>query len=61
MVNDVSRAYMYAPCDEDVYVELGDEDREAGEEQMCGKPSKAMYDSRQAERLRAYFTTPLVT
>ena len=51
VVNDVSRAYMYAPCDEDVYVELCDEDREAGEEQMCGKLSKAMYGTRIAAKM----------
>ena len=51
MVNDVSRACMYAPCDEDVYVERCDEDREAGEEQMCGKLSKAMYGTRIAAKL----------
>ena len=51
MVNDVSRAYMYALCDEDVYVELCDEDREAGEEQMCGKLSKAMYGTRIAAKM----------
>ena len=51
MVNDVSRAYMYAPCDQDVQVELCDEDREAGEEQMCGKLSKAMYETRIAAKM----------
>ena len=43
MVNDVSRAYMYALCDEDVNVELCDEDGEEGKEQI-GKLSKAMWD-----------------
>ena len=41
---------MYVPCDEDVYVELCDEDREAGEENMCGKLSTAMYGTRIAAK-----------
>ena len=42
---------MYPPCDEDVCVELCDEDREAGEEHMCGKLSKAAYGTRIAANM----------
>ena len=51
MVNDVSRAYMYALRDEDVDVELCDEYWEAGAEQMCGKLSKAMYGTRMVAQM----------
>ena len=51
MVNDVSRAYMYAPCDEDIYVELCEEDRAPGEDHLCGKLVKAMYGTRTAARM----------
>lgn len=51
MVNDVSRAYMYAMCEEDIYVELCAEDQEPGEEHMCGKLVKAMYGTRPAARM----------
>ena len=51
MVNDVSRAYFYAPCDEDIYVDLCEEDRDIGEEHMCGKLVKAMYGTRTAARM----------
>ena len=51
MVNDVSRAYMYALCDEDIYVELCEEDRVPGEEHLCGKLIKAMHGTRTAARM----------
>ncbi len=52
MVNDVSRAYMYADCEEDIYVELCDEDcDENDEEPMCGKLEKAMYGTRPAAKM----------
>ncbi len=47
MVNDVSRAYMYADCDEELFVELCEEDIEGDHERhMCGKLVKAMYGTR---------------
>ena len=51
MVHDVSQDYMYAPCDEDIYVDLCNEDRESGDESMCGKLVKAMYGTRPAARM----------
>ena len=54
MGNDVSRAYMYAFCDEDIYVERGEGDRALGNEHFCGKPVDVMYGT-PARRI-AYFT-----
>ena len=52
MVNDVSRAYMYADCEGGVYVELCDEDRnEDCDKGMCGKLVKAMYGIRLAANM----------
>ena len=52
MVNDVSRAYMYADCEGDVYVELCDEDQEDDEgKTMRGKMLKAMYGTRPAAKI----------
>ena len=52
MVNDVSRAYMYAECEDDIYVELCDEDQEGDEgKTMCGKLVKAMYGTRPAAKM----------
>ena len=51
MVNDVSRAYMYAPCKQEMYVELCDEDIETEEDRgKCGKLKMSMYGTRPAAR-----------
>ena len=44
MTNDVSRAYFYAPVKEGqyIYVQLLDEDKLPGEENMCGKLNFSM-------------------
>ena len=53
MVNDVSRAYMYAGCEGDIHVELREEEQENGEvKTMCGKLAKAMYGARPAAKVR---------
>ena len=52
MVNDVSRAYMYADCEGDMYVDLCDEDRtQECDKGMCGKLVKAMYGTRPAAKM----------
>ena len=48
MVNDVARAYFNAPNLTPVYVEICDEDREAGDEEMCGELLVSMYGTRPA-------------
>ncbi len=48
MVNDVKRAYFYAPAVREVYVELCEEDRGNGEENMCGLLDFSMYGTRDA-------------
>ena len=48
MVNDVSRAFFHAKATRDVYVQLPDEDKAAGEEGMCGKLNYSMYGTRDA-------------
>ena len=45
---DVSRAYFYAPTSRPVYVQLPEEDREPGDENMCGKLRVSMYGTRDA-------------
>ena len=50
MGNDLSRAYMYAVCDEDIYVEDGGEDR-AVRDEHCGKRVEVMYGTRTAARM----------
>ena len=45
---DVSRAYFYAPAARPVYVQLPDEDKEPGDEGMCGKLRVSMYGTRDA-------------
>ena len=49
MINDVSRAYSYAPNLEPIFVELCEEDREEGDEDMCGELLVSMYGTRPAE------------
>ena len=48
MVNDVARAYFYAPCTEPMFVELCEEDRQEGDEGMCGELAVSMYGTRPA-------------
>ena len=37
MINDVSRALFHAKAKRQVYVQLANEDKEAGQEQLCGR------------------------
>lgn len=48
MASDVSRAYFYAPSVRPVYVQVVDEDRQPGDENMCGRLSVSMYGTRDA-------------
>ena len=48
MYADVSRAYFYAKAVRPVYVDLPDEDRVEGDEQMCGRLMMSMYGTRDA-------------
>jgi len=48
MYADVSRAYFYAKAVRPVYVNLPDEDRADGDEQMCGRLMMSMYGTRDA-------------
>ena len=50
MVNDVKRAYFHAKCTRDVYVELAEEDKMEGDEDMCGKLELSMYGTRDAAK-----------
>ena len=48
MINDISRAYFYAPSTEPTFVELCEEDKEEGDENMCGELLVSMYGTRPA-------------
>ena len=48
MVNDVSRAYIYAPCLVPTFVNLCPEDMQPGEESLCGELEMSMYGTRPA-------------
>ena len=48
MVNDVARAYFNAPNLTPVFVELCDEDKQPGDEGMCGELLVSMYGTRPA-------------
>ena len=48
MVNDISRAFFHARVKKDVYVQLPNEDRGPGEEQLCGNLRFSMYGARDA-------------
>ena len=48
MVNDVSRAYFYAKAIRKVFVEIAEEDREPGDENMVGELQYSMYGTRDA-------------
>ena len=48
MVNDISRAYFYAPCTTPTFVEICEEDYEEGDELLCGELKVSMYGTRSA-------------
>ena len=48
MINDVARAFFEAPVERDVCVELPEEDKEEGEEDMVGKLEMSLYGTRDA-------------
>ena len=48
MYADVSRAYFYALAARPVYVKLPEEDRNEGDEEMCGRLRVSMYGTRDA-------------
>ena len=48
MINDISRAFFHAPAKRKVYVQLPEEDREDGDEAMCGRLNYSMYGTRDA-------------
>ena len=63
MTNDVSRAYFYAPVKEGqyIYVQLPEEDREPGEEHMCGRLNYSMYGTRRAAtNWQSHYTNVLI-
>ena len=52
MTNDVSRAYMHADCEGDIYAVSRDEDQEAVEgKTMCGKLAQSMRWTRPAAKM----------
>ena len=48
MVNDVARAYFNAPNLVPTFVDICEEDREPGDEGMCGELLVSMYGTRPA-------------
>ena len=48
MINDVTRAFSHARATRQVFVQLPDEDRTAGEENLCGRLNYSMYGTRDA-------------
>lgn len=52
MVNDVSRAYFYARAIRKAYVEIAEEDREPGDEDMVGELQYSMYGTREEAQNR---------
>ena len=48
MINDVKKAYFYAPATRRVFVVLPDEDRLPGEEGLCALLLKSLYGTRDA-------------
>ena len=47
MINDVRRAYFYAPCRRTIYIELPNEDPQAGQG-LVGKLNLSLYGTRDA-------------
>jgi hypothetical protein len=50
MINDISRAYFYAPATEPTFVEICDEDWTSGDEENCGELLVSMYGTRSAAK-----------
>jgi len=50
MINDISRAYFYAPATSPTFVEICDEDWEEGDEYNCGELLVSMYGTRSAAK-----------
>ena len=48
MINNISRAFFHALAKRRVYVQLPQEDKEEGEEEMCGRLISSMYGTRDA-------------
>ena len=48
MINDVSRAYFYAPSMQPTFVDICEEDFQPGDEGMCGELLVSMYGTRPA-------------
>ena len=48
MVNDVARAYFYAKCTRDIYIELPEEDEQYGVGDTVGKLNLCLYGTRDA-------------
>ena len=48
MVNDISRAYFSAKSDAPTFVEICEEDRQLGDDNMCGELNVSMYGTRGA-------------
>lgn len=46
IVNDISRALFHAKVKRLVYVQLADEDKKPGEQDMCGRLNFSMYGTR---------------
>ena len=53
MVNDVGRAFFHAKARRDVYVQIADDDEQAGDEHRCGKLNFSMYGTRDAVQIWA--------
>ena len=45
---DISRAYFHAKCTENAYIKIPEEDRQPGDEELCGKLNLWMYGFRGA-------------
>ena len=48
MINDVSRAFFHARAKRQVYVRLAEEDKEPGQDHLCGGLNFSMYGTRDA-------------
>ena len=48
MINDISRAFFYAKSIRDTYVEIPEEAREPGDENMCWELLMSLYGTRDA-------------
>ena len=61
MVNDISRTFSHAKVTRDVYVQLPEEDKLQGEDEMCGKFRFSMHGTRDAaHNLHNEYTQQLV-